>query len=533
MASVRRKSEPDRAPQGASERARPEGRAVLTLHVVHGGRTATFPLDPARATVVGRSADADVRIDEPAVSRRHLSLEIDMGPHGPEVVAQDLGSMNGVKLGAITLTRGERTKLEPGTVIEIGTALLVFQRTVEVAAPRRVWSHDYFEGRLEDECARAERGERGFALLRLRVPAADEPTALDALSIGLHEVDVVAVYGPGELEAILLDRTDPAAEARRLTKRLLADLAADGVSGTMGVAIFPTDGRTGDLLMGIAAERLSATGERRGPRTLLGRQMATLEQVLKHVAPGDLDILVTGEKGTGKSMVAEAIHRLSPRADKAIVRVDCATLTEERLAGGGRGKGGLFDGVDGGTLFLDAVDELPLSLQGKLLRVLEGRRLARGESRAARALDIRVVSATNRDLAALAAQGGFRSDLLVALSGFTTMTLPLRARRDEIRDIARGLLAEAAAKAGVAPPVVDDAVLAALESYAWPGNVRELRNVLDRAWLLAGRGRIGLEHLPADKLAARFAAPSQARMPAAREVTPSRAPKARPRKAAE
>src|ERR1700722_10381826 len=150
-----------RATTSDSAGRKSSGRA---LHVVREGRGLSFYLEPGKTLLIGRSHDADICIDEPSVSRRHLRLEV-----GADVVAEDLGSANGVRVGSQTLKPGERMVIEPGVVIEVGSAMLVVQRSVGAAPPRRVWSHSYFEGRVQDECARAERLSGKFAVLRVRV----------------------------------------------------------------------------------------------------------------------------------------------------------------------------------------------------------------------------------------------------------------------------------------------------------------------------------------------------------------------------
>jgi transcriptional regulator with PAS, ATPase and Fis domain len=237
--------------------------------------------------------------------------------------------------------------------------------------------------------------------------------------------------------------------------------------------------------------------------------MRHLFAVLERAARSDVTILLEGESGVGKEVLARAVHAQSPRAGGPLVAVDCgaipAGLVESELFGHERGaftgavqaRAGVFEQADGGTLFLDEIGELPLDLQPKLLRVLEtrevrpvGGRAARPVGgRAARPVDVRIVAATNRRLAEAAAAGEFRRDLFYRLAVARVVVAPLRDRREDILPLARFFLRRAAADPHAELPVELAAMLA---SYAWPGNVRELCNVIERWALLGVRDARGL-----------------------------------------
>ena len=228
--------------------------------------------------------------------------------------------------------------------------------------------------------------------------------------------------------------------------------------------------------------------------------MQRVERLVRLVAAGNIHVLVLGETGTGKEVIAERIHRSSRRAGGPFVRVDGASLTEpllERELFGEADKPGLFETADGGTFFLDEVAELPLGIQAKLVRVLERREVQRIGTTLAREVDVRFIASTNRDLRALVAEGAFREDLYFRLNGITIDIPPLRERQSEIEGIARVLLTKACADAG--RPLLDlgrDAI-ARLESYEWPGNVRELKNAIERAVLLSAGDSIDANAVPA------------------------------------
>ena len=228
--------------------------------------------------------------------------------------------------------------------------------------------------------------------------------------------------------------------------------------------------------------------------------MQRVERLVRLVAAGNIHVLVLGETGTGKEVIADRIHRASRRAAGPFVRVDGASLSEpllERELFGEGEKPGLFETADGGTFFLDEVAELPLGIQGKLVRVLERREVKRIGTAQAREVDVRFIASTNRDLRALVAEGGFREDLYFRLNGITIDIPPLRERQSEIESIAKDLLAKACTETG--RPLLDlgREAIARLESYEWPGNVRELKNAIDRAVLLSAGDSIDPQAVPA------------------------------------
>ena len=243
-------------------------------------------------------------------------------------------------------------------------------------------------------------------------------------------------------------------------------------------------------------------------RGLIGRSptfLAMMDMVAR-VAPSDAAVLLQGESGTGKELVASAIHQLSRRAEKPFVAVDCSglaeTLFESELFGHERGaftgavtrKMGLIEAASGGTLFLDEVGDIPLSIQVKLLRLLETGTFRRVGSTEVRQADIRIVSATHRPLAEMVEAGSFRQDLFYRLNVFPIFLPPLRERRDDVVVLAYALLPRVSngRKLGIT-----DEALRWLRDYSFPGNVRELRNLLERACLLSDSDEIDLRHLPA------------------------------------
>jgi DNA-binding NtrC family response regulator len=258
--------------------------------------------------------------------------------------------------------------------------------------------------------------------------------------------------------------------------------------------------------------------------------MDGVRELIGRIAASTISVLILGETGVGKEVLAEMVHRRSPRASKPFLRLNCAALSdsllESELFGHERGaftgavaqKRGLLETADGGTVFLDEVGEMPLSTQVKLLRVIEERMVTRVGGLSPKSLDVRFVAATNRDLEAEVARGTFRQDLFFRLNGISIVVPPLRERQGEIAQLAQTFIA-AASRDRPRPPRLSRDALARLVSYSWPGNIRELRNVIERAVLLAEDGEIAPRHLPLEKMSA----PVTARVPSRSTAPPASA----------
>jgi len=241
------------------------------------------------------------------------------------------------------------------------------------------------------------------------------------------------------------------------------------------------------------------------------------------VASTTATVLIQGESGTGKELVARAIHDRSPRRDRALITVNCASIPRElfeseffghvkgAFTGALRDRAGRFQAADGGTLFLDEVGEIPLDLQGKLLRVLQEGRFERVGDETTRRVDVRVIAATNRNLQDEVASGGFRRDLFYRLSVFPIALPPLRERADDLPRLATHFLEQAAQRYGRRGLRLSAGAVKTLEAYTWPGNIRELQHVIDRAVLLSRGGVLRLDGaLAGSETAARAKSPAVA-----------------------
>jgi transcriptional regulator with PAS, ATPase and Fis domain len=239
------------------------------------------------------------------------------------------------------------------------------------------------------------------------------------------------------------------------------------------------------------------------------------------VAPTDSTVLVTGETGTGKELIARAIHKRSKRSTRAFVSVNCAAIPRDLIASElfGHEKGaftgatqrrlGRFESADGGTIFLDEVGELPLETQISLLRVLQEREFQRVGSSQSLEVDVRIVAATNRNLEAAIAAGGFREDLFYRLNVFPIEVPPLRQRREDIPLLVEYFVDRYASKAGKKITGIDKRSLDLLQSYSWPGNIRELQNVIERSVIVCDTQNLSVDESWFGRGARSSAAPAQ------------------------
>jgi DNA-binding NtrC family response regulator len=246
--------------------------------------------------------------------------------------------------------------------------------------------------------------------------------------------------------------------------------------------------------------------------TLVGTSPA-MQEVMRQVemaAPSTASVLITGETGSGKEMVARSIHMLSPRAERPFVAINCSaipeSLMESEIFGHERGaftgaaerRVGCFELAHGGTLLLDEIGEMPAPTQAKLLRVLEDHKVRRLGSKTETPVDVRVLAATNKNPEQAVASGQLRQDLYFRLNVFHIHLPPLREHKEDLQLLIEHLLAEAAAKHGKTITGVGADAMELMRSYPWPGNVRELRNVIERAVIASDRGTISRQHLPPD-----------------------------------
>ncbi len=348
---------------------------------------------------------------------------------------------------------------------------------------------DAADGRIAADMLRERRYD--LLLLDLKMPGVDGLQLVEALRIWGMQLPILMISGVGTV-----------------------DLAVRSLH--LGADDFLTKPVEPSVLVSRAAELLDRRPQRDGapaPTGMVGRS-APLRDMLAQVArvaPTETTVLVTGETGAGKELVARAVHRLSPRAHGTFQAVNCAALSESLLeselfghirgafTGAVRDRVGVIEAAEGGTLFLDEVGEMSLSLQQRLLRVLQEREVTRVGAVQARPVDIRIVTATNRDLQAEVRAGRFREDLYYRLAVFTIAVPPLRERRDDIPMLVEFALSRLKLRvASWTELSCSPFAMRALRAFGWPGNVRHLLGAVESAAVEAGGRRIEVQHLPAE-----------------------------------
>ena len=463
----------------------------LQLVVVQEGSSQVVAVRQGPFTI-GRAPDADLVIDDPSISRLHSRLLVT----DSRVVLSDLGSRNGTVLNGAAIT--EPRTIAPGDVITLGKVTLVLQgqraRGEDPLLPMA-----RLRERLAEELTRSTHYDRPLALVALSSGTGSfAPQQIARVKALLRTHDRAGLDAPSLLLLVLPELGE--AEAVQLSQEALAALGDAAASA--GIGLFPEDGTEGEPLLWAAREAASSPGVHLArelvTRVPLGDQvllvadpaMRGLYRLAERLAPSDLPVLVTGETGTGKELVALYLHARSKRAAGPFVAVNCAALpealAESELFGHERGafsgavsaKEGLFAAASPGTLFLDEVGELTLPLQAKLLRAVETHQVSRLGASTPIAVDVRVVAATHRDLAAEVRAGRFREDLYFRLCAARVALPALRSRQREIPLFAQTFLADACRQLGRDVPALGAHALAQLSAHAWPGNVRELRNTM-------------------------------------------------------
>ena len=449
----------------------------------HGEELLRVALD--ERTSIGRAPDCDVSLPDPALSRLHAVVE--RRPDGYFLVDRS---------GSGTAVRGARVaeaRLAEGDDVALGAWRALFR----TAPPGE-------EGmtRLRGGTAVRAAGDADRApplRLRIRERGRERTVALEGLTL---------TVGQDAGNDVVLEDRFVSARHLRLERRgarwRLRDLGS--TNGTLVGGVRVTEAELPDgvaIAIGDAELVLErAVGAAAPPPAVDGMvwrepAMRQVLELLERVAPSSAAVTILGETGTGKELVARAVHRLSGRAG-AFIPVNCSAIAESLIeselfghekgafSGAERLRKGAFEEADGGTIFLDEIGELPLELQPKLLRALELGEVKRVGASRPLTVDARIVAATHRDLRAQVRAGRFREDLYYRLCVVPVTVPPLRARPGDVRALAEHFLARAAPR-GLALRFSDEA-LAKLERHAWPGNVRQLRNVVQRALLFRGEG---------------------------------------------
>jgi two-component system, NtrC family, response regulator AtoC len=489
----------------------------LRLQVLVAGGVLEFDLPPdGTPLAVGRSPRAHVHIDSSSVSRSHALIV----PGRGSAYVKDLGSTNGTYVNG-TRVQGGPVAVRAGDMIRFGDVPAhVRPAPARSRAPRRL-SGPELDARIVEEAERCIRSDRTLLVLAIEIVGRDPDLEGWAIVAGcLRSIDLMCDRGDARIDAVVLDIE--AGDGEALATRIVDALRARQLGARIGVASYPGDAPSPDALIvaaNLALRGIAGTGAataRAGARQLVvgHREVVVAEPVMvrlygmvERLASSRVTTLVTGETGSGKEIVAEALHALGSRAPRRLVKLNCAAvpehLLENELFGHDRGafsgateaKPGLFEDAHGGTMFLDEIGEMTPALQAKLLRVLEDGRVRRLGSNRDRQVDVRVVAATHRDLRQLCDDGRFRSDLYYRLKGVVLHVPPLRDRPREIPLLADRFAAEAGDEVQ-RPMTLSRAALAALTRYRWPGNIRELRHAISAAAIACDGDVIEVDDLP-------------------------------------
>ncbi len=496
----------------------PDGQGGAYLLILHEGATRSVHLRTAGPHRVGRAPESEIWLPDPLVSRHHADFVV----HHASVTVADAGSANGTRVNGQAIT--EATPLQNGDVVQVGSAQLVFARRQQVAqASRHPLDAAALRCQLAAECERLLRHPRPACLLLLASKTDWSPAAVAHLADQLRAMDTVGLVDARTLAAFMPEAS--LGEIVAPAERILARALEHDASARGAIASWPEDGADEGAL--VHAARHALDGASTGALVLAQEGLANLRvhgepvrfadpamlqllALVRRVARADPPVLILGETGVGKEVIARIVHAWSRRAGAPLVELNCAALpeplAESELFGHVRGaftnatadRVGRLEAASGGTIFLDEVGELPLGVQAKLLRVLEDKRVVPVGSNEPRAADVRVLAATNRDLAKEVDCGRFRADLYYRLNVVAVLVPPLRTRRKDISLLAHHFVAEIGRRMGLAPLRIPPTTAQVLTAYDWPGNVRQLRNVIERAVTMATGAELEPALLPAE-----------------------------------
>lgn len=457
-----------------------------------------LPLPARGSRLLGSSPEADITIDDESIAQNHALIEID----------DDGATIRAV--AASTFVNDEPVRdvceIRSGDVVRLGDVLLSFHGTVPKTRARGMLTVEQMRRRVTEETERLLRYGRPVAFLMVLAEPEDsrqESELLEAASKAVRVVDVVAWDGRRELWALFPETSDT---ARIPAQRVLDKIRAVVPDARAGLALCPFDGVDAEGL--IAGARAAAKEAKRGSLLPVAEAdhtmaigsleivaadplMRSLFELIRRIAASEIPVLIMGETGAGKEIVAQAVHAWSRRKDKRMVSINCAavpeTLLESELFGHDKGaftgattaKAGLFEEASGGTVFLDEIGECSPRTQAELLRVLETKRFCRVGSLREREANVRIVAATNRPLEQEIAAGRFRQDLYFRLNTATLMVPPLRDRPLDVPVLARAFLEAGCKREGREPMRITSAAMQRIVLHDWPGNVREIRNLMD------------------------------------------------------
>ncbi len=481
-------------------------------------------LSEGESYVVGRAFPSELILDDPSLSRQHARFLC----HRGTVAVQDLDSRNGI---LIRDKRVSRAVVSSGDALALGgVTVVIYSVGLEKSSKRGIATYDRLLERIEDEITRSRQFSRFFAIavIRSSMNKGGYVTQFwNRVRDSLRAIDTLAPYGASSLLVLLPEAS--AEEASDWANNLVVT-GRDTSDIECGLAVYPFAGTSAETLIASAHEacrsatkknpiRMISVDQRRAKVDdteviMNSDKMRDVQLLIERVAKSLIPVLIQGETGSGKEVVASEIHRRSDRKNKRFLAVNCAaipnTLIESTLFGHVRGaftgahksSPGVFEQANKGTVFLDEIGELAMPAQAALLRVLETKRLVRIGGTYETEVDIRVIAASHCDLESMVEQGTFRRDLLYRLNTLVVQVPPLRDRVDDIGPLVALFLRQISEEWGRPNVKLHPAALDAMLRYRWPGNVRQLRNVVERAIVVCPGDTIHLTDLPDTVLSA-------------------------------
>lgn len=485
--------------------------------------------------LVGRVNKSDIYLDDSQVSRKHAEFILLEG----KVTVTDLGSTNGTVVNGKKI---ESALLKEGDEISIGSSIFTFSLSTPIEATiRGLMGYSQFDRRLFEELDRASRFKRPLSVMMIGLDfdetkvKGDEKEKeslrkkkfiklVEHTKALIRTMDIMAYYGRFELELMLPETGKN--DAMILAQRILKITRDDAfMLLSIGISSYPEDSKSKDFLIDKSrralkkakTERNQIVQSKEDVKTILpgdmqkvvikSEKMIAIFELVSRIAKSNISVLIQGETGVGKEVIAEDIHYRSDRSQNSLVSVNCAALTETILeselfgyekgafTGADQQKIGLFESAKGGTIFLDEIGEMPAKTQAKLLRVLQSKKIMRVGGNREIAIDVRVIAATNKNLEDSIKKGIFREDLYFRLNAITINVPPLRERKEEIPELVDYFVKIFAEENSRGQMSISREALGFLMKYEWPGNVRELKNCIERACVIAPESTILPEHL--------------------------------------
>jgi DNA-binding NtrC family response regulator len=490
-----------------------------SLLFFHRDGSQIIPLHEGQSVVVGRARPADVPINDPSLSRQHARFSL----VNNELWVEDLNSTNGTRFKGKKISRSRIMEMDE---VQLGAVSVVYHVLVpDFPTYQGMESHDRLVAKMEQELERSREFHRQMAVLMVRAARRKQghlgrwAPRVRAL---LRSVDAMAVY---DSSSVLICQVETDADQVQVLAQGIIKGRVKGEPQLLcGIAVYPDHaGSVDELVETVRTVARQATGRQpiqmagavgevasdasAGAPVVVSPKMQEIYGTIQRIADSNLPVLICGETGSGKEVLAQAIHDKSGRRKRALRCINCASIPEQLIesalfghekgsfTGADRRAMGLFEVASGGTVLLDEIGELSPPAQAKILRVLETKRVNRVGGSKDIEVDVRVLAATHQDLEQMCEAGRFRWDLFYRLNGMALKLPPLRDRPEEILPLAEHFMREAAKANRCNVRQIDEAAQKLLTSYGWPGNVRELRNVMERAVVIAQEATITVHDL--------------------------------------